>query len=77
MHRAVAQICCISDCSFLSLASFIPAHAQGKPVPVTVVVTALGPKYTPTAGSPAWMTLMCSRARIKGRVRSRFHFRAR
>ena len=45
MHRAVGKFAAFLTL-VLSLASFIPAHAQGT-VPVTIVVTALGPKYTP------------------------------
>ena len=45
MHRAVGKFAAFLTL-VLSLASFIPAHAQGT-VPVTTVVTALGPKYTP------------------------------
>jgi hypothetical protein len=45
MHRAVGKFAAFLTL-VLSLASFVPAHAQGT-VPVTIVVTALGPKYTP------------------------------
>ena len=45
MHKALGKIAAFLTL-VLSVASFMPAHAQGT-VPVTTVVTALGPKYTP------------------------------